>query len=312
MRVQRSLEDDFRSTVLPGDKPTLLLTDRGMMDSKAYCSREDWEALLKRNDWTEEALLKRYVAVIHMTTAAYGAESCFTTANNAARTEGIDEARAVDDKTKRAWRSHQNFRIVDNSTDFATKTTRVGAAIAEILATQVSEPTRSKLHAIDKSQLQQRRYLVRNSSELLSLWPEEDNEEPPEMTFIFLDLAGDCVLRRESRGGVTVYAMASRNADKTISHTTISQRMFHKLEANRELRMHPVHFMRRTVVHGDAVLKIDRLTSPRQMTTLSLHGSEKDIKDFEKIQKDLSLEDITDSKDYSKHSLASLTPTDKG
>ena len=52
----------------------MILCDRGVLDSKCFCDAEDFQELMHTNGWTEEYLLERYSLVLHMTTAAIGAE----------------------------------------------------------------------------------------------------------------------------------------------------------------------------------------------------------------------------------------------
>lgn len=103
-----------------GDK-ILLVCDRGAMDNKAYTYNDEFSNILKLMNTTEEKLLSRYDAVFHLVTAAKSAEEFYTHANNAARYETIDEARALDERLILAWKNHPNHIIIDNSTDFEGK-----------------------------------------------------------------------------------------------------------------------------------------------------------------------------------------------
>jgi len=104
------------------------------MDTAAYMSKESWEVLLDEYNWNVVDLRdRRYDGVIHMVSAAIGAEKFYTTENNAARIENINEARDVDFKIINAWVGHPQIRIIDNSTDFKTKIKRVEDAICQII-----------------------------------------------------------------------------------------------------------------------------------------------------------------------------------
>ena len=56
----------------------------------------------------EEIRDSRYDMVIHMVTAADGAAAHYTLANNKARSEGIEQAIAIDNKIKQVWNGHHN------------------------------------------------------------------------------------------------------------------------------------------------------------------------------------------------------------
>ena len=56
----------------------------------------------------------RYDAIFHLVTAADGAESFYTLANNKARHESVPEAISQDKKTQEAWQGHPHHVIIDN------------------------------------------------------------------------------------------------------------------------------------------------------------------------------------------------------
>src|SRR5262249_39781143 len=115
-------------------RPALILCDRGAMDVSAYLPAEAWTALLNERDWTVVGLRdKRYEAVIHLVTAADGAEAFYTTENNAVRTETPAQARLLDQRVGDAWVGHPHWRVIDNATDFAGKIQRVTAAVCRVV-----------------------------------------------------------------------------------------------------------------------------------------------------------------------------------
>jgi CYTH domain-containing protein len=76
---------------------------------------------------------RRYEAVLHLVTAADGAEAFYTTENNAVRTETPAQARALDQRVRDAWVGHPHLRVIDNSTDFARKVQRVTTAVCGVV-----------------------------------------------------------------------------------------------------------------------------------------------------------------------------------
>jgi hypothetical protein len=67
----------------------------------------------------------RYDQIIHLVTAANGAEKFYALDNNQTRTEGIEIARQLDKKTGKAWIGHPYIDVIDNCTDFEMKIARV-------------------------------------------------------------------------------------------------------------------------------------------------------------------------------------------
>ena len=97
-----------------------------------------WEDLAQRVGSSTEQLIGRYDAVLHLVTAADGAEQFYTTANNAQRyeqanEEGLRIARSLDRKVLDAWSKHPHFRVIDNNSDFDRKLDRVLEEISQVL-----------------------------------------------------------------------------------------------------------------------------------------------------------------------------------
>lgn len=114
----------------------LIVYDRALMDDKAYISDEEFVKVLAKFDRrTEASVLANYDMVLHLVTCAKGAEFAYNLGNEA-RTESLEYAREMDDRTLRAWSAHPNLKIIDNSVNFADKIKR---AIQEIYRA-VGEP----------------------------------------------------------------------------------------------------------------------------------------------------------------------------
>jgi CYTH domain-containing protein len=142
LRVLLALEDSFHAVALSRSseaRPAIILCDRGTMDVSAYLPADAWAALLDEHDWTVVGLRdRRYEAVLHLVTAADGAEAFYTTENNAVRSETPAQARLLDQRVRDAWVGHPHLRVIDNATDFAGKVQRVVAAVSRVAG--VPEP----------------------------------------------------------------------------------------------------------------------------------------------------------------------------
>lgn len=135
MQLQMSKEEIFFKAAATMETDRILIVcDRGQMDNKAYLSDEEFNNLIHQMNWDITNLKNRYDAVFHLTTAAKGAQEFYTTSNNSARTETVDEATALDDRIINAWMGHPYFRIIDNSTNFAGKMERLVKEIDVFLA----------------------------------------------------------------------------------------------------------------------------------------------------------------------------------
>ncbi len=134
MKLQIEKEKVFCEAALtmPVDK-ILIVCDRGTLDNKAYMDEMEFYSVLKTIGVNEVELRDNYDAVFHLVTAAKGAVKFYTTANNSARTETVDEAAKMDDKLISAWTGHPHFRVIDNSSDFEDKMHRLISEISSFL-----------------------------------------------------------------------------------------------------------------------------------------------------------------------------------
>jgi hypothetical protein len=88
MKAQLNMEDYFLDLAALYGKPAIVFFDRGVMDPSAYMDTDSFQALLDEQGWNKINLRdKRYDLVLHLVTAADGAEEFYTLANNAARYE---------------------------------------------------------------------------------------------------------------------------------------------------------------------------------------------------------------------------------
>lgn len=112
----------------------IILYDRAECDCRAYMDEDAFQAVLQENHLNMEQVRDSYDLVIHMVTAADGAEQHYDSEGNPARVETIDQAVAADRRTLKSWLGHPHLRVVDNSTDFQGKLNRVLEHINHSLA----------------------------------------------------------------------------------------------------------------------------------------------------------------------------------
>lgn len=78
IRLQLQMEESFLTIARSLGKPTIVLMDRGSVDICAYLMPKDWLATLSAlGGLTTTDLFSRYHQVIHLVTAADGAESFY-------------------------------------------------------------------------------------------------------------------------------------------------------------------------------------------------------------------------------------------
>eukprot|EP00008_Paramoeba_atlantica_P004855 CAMPEP_0201495384 /NCGR_PEP_ID=MMETSP0151_2-20130828/53650_1 /ASSEMBLY_ACC=CAM_ASM_000257 /TAXON_ID=200890 /ORGANISM="Paramoeba atlantica, Strain 621/1 / CCAP 1560/9" /LENGTH=163 /DNA_ID=CAMNT_0047884355 /DNA_START=207 /DNA_END=698 /DNA_ORIENTATION=+ len=121
VHLQMQAEQSFQRCAKAEKQPAVVIMDRGMLDIPAYLPREMWLTILKANGLEESELMSRYDLVLHLVTAADGAEKFYITSNNAARSETPEQARVLDAKVKECWAKHPNQFIIKNGGTFKEK-----------------------------------------------------------------------------------------------------------------------------------------------------------------------------------------------
>lgn len=124
-------EESYRSGIHAGQYDVVIL-DRGSLDARAYVGDTAFSEVAARAGLTIGTLRARYMAVVHLVTAADGAEE-FYNLSNEARTESPAEARELDKRTRDAWHGHRHHIVVGNEADFQTKMKQALHALGRVL-----------------------------------------------------------------------------------------------------------------------------------------------------------------------------------
>lgn len=134
LRLQLDKEKVFEQAAKTMDvSKVLIVCDRGALDNKAYMDNLEFAQVLNYLETNEIELRDNYDAIFHLVTAAKGAEEFYTTANNSARTETVDEAATLDNKLISAWTGHPHLRVIDNASNFEDKMKRLITEISSFL-----------------------------------------------------------------------------------------------------------------------------------------------------------------------------------
>lgn len=101
---------------LIGSDVDIVIWDRGVYDVASYSSAEEWSYLLEKLPFIPTLVPD---AVFHLKTSALC--GFYTTANNTARRESVDEAISADLRTLTSWTGHPHLSIINNQSTFAAK-----------------------------------------------------------------------------------------------------------------------------------------------------------------------------------------------
>eukprot|EP00939_MAST-03C_sp_MAST-3C-sp1_P000833 g833.t1 len=139
LKLQLQMENSFTQCAASTGRPAVLVLDRGLMDPAAYIPEHQWKEILAKNGFSEDSFQAQYDLVLHLVTAADGAEKYYNyndgknKGNNAARLETPEQARELDRKIMDCWEGHPNQAIIKNGRPFKEKledaTSRVVALV---------------------------------------------------------------------------------------------------------------------------------------------------------------------------------------
>ena len=114
MKLQLQLEDTYVKIASSRNKKACVIYDRGCVDIAAYVPGEIFNQVMSKVATNKSELFLRYDMVLHLQSAAIGAEEFYTCANNSARTESIDEAKELDLKIFKSWEGHPHQYVIAN------------------------------------------------------------------------------------------------------------------------------------------------------------------------------------------------------
>lgn len=137
VELQLQMELSFVQIARSTGRPSVILYDRGLLDFAAYTPSDKWAQVMNHNQWICDGILHcatKYDLILHLETAARGAEQHFTRGGVPATSrEEIDDARNLDRKIQMCWRGHPHQRMVDNSTSFEGKLARATRHVLELV-----------------------------------------------------------------------------------------------------------------------------------------------------------------------------------
>lgn len=275
-------------------KRFVIIHDRGIADNGAYVGTEKFNQLLYECEIDLFQARDRYDVVIHLVTAADGAEEFYTLDNNAARTETPELARELDKKTRAAWHGHEHFKVIDNSTSFERKINRVKA---EILNALQEPPTE------------------RERKFLLSAMPADEllaDAVQTDMLQTYLLTADDTELRiRQSTQGThqrwsrTTKGPEIAPGERPEHGATLDERTYYELLAVRDPKLGTVEKRRYSFTTGSQYFELDLFLNPDGVILLEAEvASMDDEVVFPDWLQALIVREVTDDPAYKTRALA--------
>lgn len=297
MKLQLEKEKIFRqgAETMKADK-ILIVCDRGALDNKAYMSDLEFSQVLESLGCNEVELRDNYDAVFHLVTAAKGAEEFYTTANNTARTETVEQAAALDDKLIAAWTGHPHLRIIDNATNFQDKLKRLIAEIASFLG----EPEPMEI---------ERKFLIEYPDvAALEKLPNCQRVEIIQ-TYLTAPEGEESRVRQRGYNGSYVYFQTTKRAVTGLKRIEVERRLtqdeYLRLLMEADPNCRPIRKTRYCLTHENQYFEIDVYPFWNHQAIVEIELSSEDtpirFPDFLKI-----IRDVTDDVTYKNASLARI------
>ena len=297
MREQISREEArFRAAqASPGDKKVILF-DRGLQDNAAYVSKEAFSELcLGLGLSVVQIRDERYDGVIFLQSPPVDKPEVYTTANNAARSESIEQAIAINGRTLDAWVGCPHLTVIDNSTDMEGKTRRVIEAVSRILG--IPEPIEIEkkylLHHFDASELPPHTQVIEIVQDYLT------NPEPG---------TAERVRSRGQYGSHTYYHTLKRNlrsgVRSEIEHQ-VTREEYERLLERRDPSYSPIVKTRSCFVWNSQYFELDYFLGALELVLLEVELTrEHDTVTLPPFITAWGCKDVTDDPSYSNQELA--------
>jgi len=291
LEVQLALEDKFQRMAEQCDEPTVIICDRGAMDISAYMQPQLWKDITTAvGTSTTELRDHRYDAVLHLVSAADGAEKYYTTANNSQRTEGLEMAREVDKKVINAWTGHPHLRVINNHEDFNNKLHRVLKEISSVLG--IPQPI-----------VEERKYVVELVGEIPHCIESEITQ-----TYLVAEPGCEVRLRRRAWQGKNVYVHTTKknlaNGEELVTERQIRSNLYQSLLQQADPYRQEIQKTRKSFIWKGQYFELDNFQKPVSgLMILETKGiAEKESVNFPPFIK--VLQDITGMQKYYNYNIA--------
>lgn len=296
LEIQLALEDKFLRMAQECTEPCIIVCDRGAMDISAYMAPDMWAQITRAAGTSTAELRERYDAVLHLVSAADGAEQYYTTANNASRNETNDEkglsiARLLDKKVIHAWKGHPHLRVINNHDDFEAKMRRVLKEISSVLC--LPQPIE-----------EERKYIVEVTGQL----PEDCIESDITQTYLLSEADSEVRLRKRGFDGKFVYVHTTKKKtsehEELVTERQINNSLYEMMLGLADPECHTINKHRHSFIWQGQYFEVDTyLDRLEGLTILETKGiAEGEPVKFPPFVK--VIKEVTGNKDYYNYNLS--------
>ena len=270
LEMQLNKEKLFEKIANNTNQNTIILCDRGVMDNRAHINNKIFKDLLKEFGLNEMEIMSSYDLVLHLVTAADGAEEYYTTINNTARTETPEQARELDKKTLNSWVGHENLNIISNSGSFDDKIHNVIKSIYEMFDIDYPIQVQYK-YLVSDVDLDKLSLCLPVKLELEQFFTNGNDNE-------------NTMVRKTTKDGDSTYSSSTkRETSKPSERITVSRRITDKdyEELLSQTSDKPIHKYRYCFSYNKEYYRLDIFDEPHGLMIL-------ETPNFIKVEKDIT------------------------
>lgn len=261
IKTMLSLEDTYFSMAEKTvGQNVLVICDRGTMDASAFISNEEWEKLLDKLDLDESHICEnRYDQIVHMVSAANGAEDFYSVEDHAARFEGLELARDRDRKAMEAWSEHPYVDIVDNRVDFDGKLNHLVDLVVKRIGLEIGDRFKANSRKV--------KFVVKGKLPEDDVFPTKFTDFDVVHHYLQTNCKGiQSRLRKRGRFGRTTYTCTVRRPERKGQivevKSTLSRKEYENLLNHADPRHYPVFKTRRCFLYNNQQYQLDIYRDP--------------------------------------------------
>ncbi|CAL4118767.1 unnamed protein product, partial [Meganyctiphanes norvegica] len=222
-------------------------------------SPERWEAIMRKNGWNPVDLRDtRYNQIIHMVSAAVGAEAFYSIEDHACRSESVDLAKMLDHKAAEAWVGHPYFDVIDNSTEFDTKIRRCINAVCQKLVIDTGDRLENNARKL--------KFLVKGSLPEDKIFPSFQDFNVEHIYLRTNSRKMQARLRKRGKNGNNSYTHTIRKPEQLGQvvevKTQISTRDYNNMSAQADDHHFPIYKTRRCFLYNNQYFQLDIYQEP--------------------------------------------------
>jgi len=281
------------------DEKVLIVCDRGALDNKAYMSDDEFSKVLAALNTNEIDLRDHYDAVFHLVSAADGAAKFYTTANNEARTETIEQAVSLDRSLIAAWTGHPHLRVIDNSTEFEDKIARLIREVSHFLG----EPKPFEI---------ERKFIIEYPNiDMLESLPNCQMVDIIQTYLISPDTESELRIRQRGCDGNYIYIKTEKRKISDVKRVEVEKRLnkseYLSLLMNADTALRQIRKTRYCLMFDRQYFEIDVYPFWKKQAIVEIELTEERDKisfpDFLTV-----IREVTEDEQYKNHSLANSIP----